>query len=52
MEFEEDAVGKETREKVMVPVQRPKPTNEEEEAIPAELVEPKVWTTPRRWYIY
>jgi hypothetical protein len=53
MEYEEDVAGKEgIREKVLVPVQRHQPANEEEAAIPGEPVEPKIWTTPRRWYVY
>ena len=52
MEYEEDMKRKETREKVIVPAQRHELNNEEEEGISEELVEPKVWTMPRRWQIY
>ena len=52
MEYEEEMEGKETKEKVMVPAQRRESTNEEEEGKLEELVEPKVWTIPRRWHIY
>ena len=48
----EDTEEKETREKVMVPVQRREPTKEEKEEKLEELVEPKVWTPPRRWRVY
>jgi hypothetical protein len=51
MEYQEDIEGEETREKVKVPAQRHRPSYEEE-GIPGEPVEPKVWVKPRRWYIY
>jgi len=52
MKYEEDTEEKETREKVMIPAQRREPTNEEKEEKLGELVEPRIWTTPRRWRIY
>ncbi len=52
MEYEEDKERKDTREKVMVPVPRHTPANKEEEGIPEEPAETKVWTPPRRWHIY
>jgi hypothetical protein len=52
MEHEEDTEIRETREKVRVTAQRREFTYEEEEEISEELVEPKIWTMPRRWYVY
>ena len=52
MEYEEDMEWKEIKEKVMVPAQRRESNKEEEEETLEELVEPKVWTIPRRWHIH
>ena len=52
MGYEEERAIEETREKVKVAVQQRELTNENEEEIPEEIIDPEIWTMPRRWYVY